>query len=177
MTFRLFCLSRIPCNSSSWLCKGCKQEAMALCACHLANCRMNSTSSSENITNKCREKPPDLQRNFSGGKGTYPALEGTGVAEAVLFFFHPFPLVPSWLQDLLPGGAGSSLGDEVCSSPLPRVPWGEAAAHTLTLRRRKKFTKKEEKKKKKAVNNLRDKASAAKPNLFQVPAAGFGHLD
>lgn len=79
MTFRLFCLSRIPCNSSSWLCKGCKQEAMALCACHLANCRMNSTSSSENITNKCREKPPDLQRNFSGGKGTYPAL----------FFFFP----------------------------------------------------------------------------------------
>lgn len=65
------------------------------------------------------------------------------------FFFHPFPLVPSWLLDLLPGGAGSSLGDEVCSSPLPRVPWGEAAAHTLTLRRRKKFTKKEEKKKRK----------------------------
>lgn len=60
---------------------------------------------------------------------------------------------------------------ESASSQLPVCPGKEG---------RKQHTQKKEEKEKKRkeyINNLRDKAPATEPNLFQAPAAAFGHLD
>lgn len=127
--------------------------------------------------------PPDLQRQLMG-----------------IFCSERNSFVPTWvsaakgiisqvkggtspLRWLPPGWQARRTeeqpGDAICHFPNPHVPWGggrnsSTHRHTEEERGEKKNKKK---KRKKDVNNLRDKASAVKPNLFQAPTAGFGHLD